>query len=113
MSIRQEKVAKEIQRELASILNQFASRLLPGQLITLVDVEVTADFSYADCYLGFMNSKDKEKSLETVDQHAKEIRRAFASGIGKQMRKVPEFRFFLDRTMDHAENIDRILKNLK
>ena len=113
MSIRQERVAKEIQKDLAVILNQFAPRILPNQLITLVDVQVTADMGLAKVYLGFMNSPDKEKSLETVEMHAKEIRRAFASGAGKKMRKTPEFNFYLDRTMDHAEKINKLLDDLK
>ena len=113
MSIRQQKVAREIQRDLSVILNQFACRVMGNQLITLIDVEVTADLGLAKVYVGFMNSDDKEKSVETVNAYAKEIRRNFASGAGKHMRKVPEFRFYLDRTMDHAERIEKLLKNLK
>lgn len=113
MSIRQKKVAREIQRDLAVILNQYAPKLLGSEIITLIDVEVSPDMSIAKCYIGFMNSKDKQLSLETVEFHSKEIRKTFASGPGKQMRKVPEFRFYLDTTMDHAERIDKLLKNLK
>ena len=113
MSIRQEKVAKEVQRDLAIVLNQFAPRILAGQLITLVDVEMSPDLGVAKVYLGFMNSKDKQASLETVELHNKEIRRSFAQGAGKGMRKVPELRFYLDTSMDHAEKISNLLKNLK
>ena len=113
MSIRQKKVAREIQRDLAVVLNQFAPKILGKELITLIDVEVTADMSLARVYLGFLNSEDKAKSLEIVEMHAKEIRKTFASGAGKQMRKVPEFRFYLDTTMDNAERIEQLLKNLK
>ena len=94
------------------ILNQFAPKILPGQLITLVDVEVTADMGIAKVYLGFMNSEDKERSLEVVEQYAKEIRRTFAAGAGRHMRKVPEFWYFLDTTMDHAERINKLLDDL-
>ncbi len=113
MSIRRQKVAKEIQRDLAVVLNKIAPRILPNELITLVDVEVSPDLGLAKIYLGFMNSKDKEKSLATVELHNKEIRRSFASGAGKGMRKVPEFRFYIDTSMDHAERIDKLLNNLK
>ena len=113
MSIRRQKVAKEIQRDLAVVLNRIAPRILPGELITLVDVEVSPDLGIARIFLGFMNSKDKNRSLETVEMHQKEIRKTFASGAGKGMRKIPEFRFILDTSMDHAERIDKLLKNLK
>lgn len=113
MSIRQERVAREIQKDLSVILNQFAPRILPGQLITLVDVEVTADLGIAKVYLGFLNSPDKEKSLETVESYGREIRRAFAAGAGKSMKKIPELWFYIDKTMDHAERINKLLDNLK
>lgn len=112
MSIRQKKVAREIQRDLAVVLNQFAPKILGSELITLVDVEVSADMSVAKCYLGFMNSGDRQKSLETVEFHAKEIRKVFAAGPGKQMRKVPEFRYYIDTSLDHAMRIDKLLNNL-
>jgi ribosome-binding factor A len=113
MSIRQEKVAKEVQRDLAVVLNQIAPQILKGQLITLVDVEMSPDLGVAKVYLGFLNSEDKQLSLETVELHAKEIRRTFASGAGKAMRKAPEFRYYLDNTMDNAERINQLLNNLK
>ena len=113
MSIRQKKVAREIQRDLAVILNQMAPKILGKEIITLIDVEVSPDLSIAKCYIGFMNSDDKKLSLDTVEFHAKEIRKIFASGPGRSMKKVPEFRFYLDTSMDHAERIDKLLKNLK
>jgi len=105
-------VSREIQKDLAPILQQFASRLLENELLTVIDVDVTPDLSVAKIYLSFMNSKDKEKSLEIIEFHNKEIRRTVAAGGAKRMKKVPELRFYLDKTMDHAERINKLLDNL-
>ncbi|MBR9859243.1 30S ribosome-binding factor RbfA [bacterium] len=113
MSIRQERVAREIQRGLARVMDQMAPRLLDDVMVTVIDVDVTADLGVAKVYLGFLNTSDKQKCLEILDFHNKEIRKNFASGPGKSMKKVPEFRFFLDDTIDNIERIDKLLRNLK
>jgi ribosome-binding factor A len=113
MSIRQEKIARAIQRDLAPILSSYCYKILPGQLITIVDVTATADLGLAKIYVGVLNSKDREKSVETISSHQKEIRRLLAQQIGKRIRRIPELHFYLDTTMDNAERIDEIFDNLK
>ena len=113
MSIRQERVAKEIQRSLGRILDRMSSRILSGVMVTVMDVEVSADLGVAKVYLGFLNSKNKQESLETVEFHTAEIRREFAASEGRTMKKVPEFRFYLDDTIDKIEKIEKLLKNIK
>jgi ribosome-binding factor A len=113
MSIRQEKVARETQRSLGAIMDQFASRVLEGVLITVINVEVSADLGVAKVYLGFLNANDKQTCLETVNFHNAEIRKAFASGSGGKMKKVPELRFYLDDSLDKIERIENLLKKIK
>ena len=113
MSIRQERVAKEIQRSLGTILDRFAKRAMDGVMVTVMDVQVSADLGVAKVYLGFLNAKNKKEALELLDFHNTEIRREFAHGPGGKMKKVPELRFFLDDTVDRIERIDKLLKNIK
>jgi len=113
MSIRQDKIARAIQRDLAPVLSRLAPKYLPGELATIVDVSATADLGLAKIYVSFLNSPDKEKSLEVLRFHQKEIRHQLALVIGKRIRKIPELNFYLDNTLDHAERINKLLKNLK
>ena len=113
MGIRQEKIARAIQRDLAPILSRYCYGILPGQLITIVDVVATADLGLAKIYVGVLNSEDKAKSVQTIVFHQKAIRQQLAQVIGKRIRKIPELNFYLDTTMDNAERIENILDNLK
>ncbi|MBT6236485.1 30S ribosome-binding factor RbfA [Bacteroidia bacterium] len=112
MSIRTEKISRAVQRDLAPLLSRFCQRILPGQLVTVVEVKATADLGLAKIYVSVLNSKDKQKSLDTIGFHNKEIRQELAQVIGKRIRKIPELNFYLDETMDHAERINSLLDNL-
>lgn len=112
MSIRQEKIARAIQRDLAPILSRYCNGILPGEMVTIVDVVATADLGLAKIYVSVWNSKDREVSLNKIRAHQKEIRQLLAQEIGKRIRKIPDLHFYLDKTMDHAERINDILKDL-
>ena len=112
MSIRTEKISRAVQRDLAPILSRVCRRILPSELVTIVEVQATADLGLAKVYISILNSKDKEKSLYTIEFHNKEIRQELTQVIGKRVRKIPELNFYLDTTMDHAERINSLLDNL-
>ncbi|MCH1472713.1 MAG: 30S ribosome-binding factor RbfA [Bacteroidia bacterium] len=112
MSIRTEKISRAVQRDLAPILSRVCQRILPDELVTIVEVQATADLGLAKVYVSIFNSKDKDKSLYIIDFHNKEIRQGLAQVMGKRVRKIPELNFYLDTTMDHAERINSLLKNL-
>jgi len=112
MSIRTEKISRAVQRDIAPILSRYCQGILPGELVTVVEVKATADLGLAKVYVSILNSKDKQKSLRTIDSHNKQIRQELAQVIGKRIRKIPEINFYLDETMDHAERINKLLDNL-
>ena len=112
MSIRTEKISRAIQRDLAPLLSRYCTKILPGELVTVIEVVATADLGLAKVYISLLNSKDREASIEKIESHSKEIRQELARLIGKRIRKIPELNFYLDTTMDHAERINNLLDNL-
>ena len=112
MSIRTEKISRAVQRELAPVLSRVCNRILPGELVTIVEGRATADLGLAKVYVSILNANDKNKSLNIIDFHNKEIRQELAQVIGKRIRKIPVLNFYLDTTIDHAERINSILDNL-
>ncbi|MDG2454938.1 MAG: 30S ribosome-binding factor RbfA [Bacteroidia bacterium] len=112
MSLRTEKISRSIQRDIAPLLSRFCQRILPGQLVTVIEVKATADLGLAKVYVSILNSKDKQKSLNTIESKNKQIRQELAQVIGKRIRKIPELNFYLDETMDHAERINSLLDKL-
>ncbi|PCJ64840.1 MAG: ribosome-binding factor A [Bacteroidetes bacterium] len=112
MSLRTEKISRAIQRDLAPLLSRYCPGILPGQMVTVIEVVATADLGLAKIYISILGSKDKEKSLSIIERHNKEIRQELAKVIGKRIRKIPELKFYLDNTMDHAELINNLLDDL-
>lgn len=109
-SIRQDKVARLIQRDLSEIFQREGSRFLPGAMITVTVVRVAPDFSFAKVFLSIFPSTDKKADLEKVREHTSEIRKELGNRIRHQMRIVPELAFHIDDSLDYAERINELLK---
>ncbi len=109
---RQQKFSRLIQKELSDIFQRDKRGILENAFLTITDVKVSPDLSVARVYLSMMLAKDKEKVLEKVNQHKKEIRKALGEKIGKQVRIVPDIVFFIDEVEERAQRIEDIIKNL-
>jgi len=109
MSIRQEKVAKLLQKDLGSIFQQMEGSILPGKMITVTVVRTAPDLRMAKVYLSIFPSEDAKKEMQAVEQHKSEIRRALGNRIKNQLRAVPELFFYLDDSLDYAERINELI----
>ena len=108
-SIRQSKVGKLVQKELAEIFRSEARNLFGGAFITVTVVRLTPDMGLAKVYLSIMD-KNKEAILKTVTEHSGEIRYKLGNLVGKQLRIVPALAFYIDDSLDYAMNIESLRK---
>lgn len=113
MSIRRDKVATLIQRELAVIFQRDSRALFGGAFITVMGVRISPDLSVARVYLSFLptSGDTKEDLLEMVRSRTSAVRGALGRQVGKQLRVVPELHFYVDDSLDYAEEIDDLLKD--
>lgn len=111
-SVRQEKFRKQLQRDLADILNRNTHRLFEGEMVLVNDVSVSPDLGYAKVYLGFLNTAKRPYLMDLVNYHAKELRQELAHRIRHEVRKVPELQFYPDETLDNALKMDKLFDNL-
>lgn len=109
-SIRQNKVNSLLQRELAVIFQQEARNLLPGGLITVSAVRVSPDLGVAKVYLSLFPVKDKQAAISIIRDQSHRLRGQLGQRVGSQMRIVPELLFYVDDSLDRAEEIDKLLK---
>jgi ribosome-binding factor A len=109
-SLRQNKVNSLLEREMAGIFQQEGRTLLPGGLITVTGVRVSPDLGVAKVYLSLFPVQDKKAAMERIKEQAHRLRGALGGRVGKQMRVVPELLFYLDDSLDRAEEIDKLLK---
>ena len=107
---RQQKVARLLQKELAEILQREGKYLCGSALVTVTQVNVAKDFSFARIFVSVFAANDKSQILENIEANKKEIRYRLGQHIKNQLRIVPELVFELDNSLDYIENIDNLLK---
>ncbi len=112
MRIRPEKVAHLMRRELAEILDR---RLRDPRLATMVsvtDVEVTADLSFARIYVAVHGGEeDRRRAMEVLSHAAGFVRRELGPRLG--LREVPEIRFLHDDSLDRGARVDELLRKIE
>ena len=112
-SRRQEKFAKQIQKDLGNIFLIKKNTWFEGVFISISNVSVSPDLGYVKVYLSFLQEIDKKKFMEIIELHNKEIRKELANLIKNQVRKIPELIFFLDDSMDYVLKMEKVFKDLK
>jgi len=108
-SIRQNKIEEVIQRELSLFFQRNAREICLGAMVSVTQVRVSADLSIARCYLSIFAHPDKKEVLESILLNATSIRKTLANRL-KNMRKMPEFSYYIDDSFDYAQEIDNLLK---
>ncbi len=106
---RQNKVSRLIQKEL-SLIFQAQTRQMPGVLVSVSAVRISPDMSIARTYLSVFPSERADEIIQNVNNNMKAIRFDLGTRVGKQLRIIPELKFFVDDSLDYIDNIDRLLK---
>ena len=114
MSIRTERVAKLIQREVAELFNtEFAEQVQP--LLTVTDARVTKDLSIAYVYVSIYgsNQEEREAAFRHLEELVPDLRSALASRIRHQLRTIPELRLFLDESLERAAEMEDLFDRIR
>jgi ribosome-binding factor A len=111
MRIRPERVAHLMRREIADIL---ATRLRDprvGAWVSVTDVEVTHDLSFARVFVSVPEGDQAERIMEALGHAAGFVRRELAPRLG--LREVPEIRFARDRSIETGARVDDLLRKIE
>ena len=106
---RQNKVARLLQKELAQIFQE-QTRAMHGMMVSVTRTKVSPDLSICTAYLSVFPSEKAEETVQHVNENMKTVRFELGKRIGKQVRIIPELRFFLDDSLDYIDRIDELLK---
>ncbi len=107
---RQERIAKQIQRDVAEIFQRDIADTLRGTLVTVTAVRVSPDLGYAKIYVSVFPFDRAQATLATIEQQNRTIRGALGRRMRNDVKSIPELQFFVDDSLEYIENIDSLLK---
>ncbi len=109
-SIRQQKVERLLQKEISQIFHLNAANWFPNTMVTVTVVRVAPDLSFAKVYLSVFGKMEPTECVELISAHAKLVRGLLGKQIKNQLRITPEVAFYVDDSLDYAEEIEQLLK---
>lgn len=107
---RQQKIARQIQKDISDILLKEAVSLVKGVMVSVTTVRVSPDLSFARIYLSIFPFNKNQEILDSFQKNNWMIRKALGSRMRNQVKQVPEIDFRLDDSLEYIENIDHLLK---
>ncbi len=107
---RAERVADQIQREVSMLLLTEVKDPRIG-MVTISRVEVTHDLALARIYFTRMGSEEERDACWTgLDRASGFIRRRLGQAL--TLRSVPEIEFRFDRSLDHVDRVNELLRSI-
>jgi len=109
--IRPERVGHLMRREIADILTNRLRDPRLGHWVSVTDVEVTPDLSFARVYVSVLSSgEERNEALRALSGAAGFVRRELAPRLN--LREVPEIRFVFDGSLETGARVDELLRKL-
>ena len=106
-----EKMNHICQRAISEII-QFELKDPKVGFVTITDVQVTNDNSYAKVFVSFLGKQERaEAGLKALNRSKGFIRSALAKRLS--IRKTPEIIFELDHSLEQGNKIEKILAEIK
>jgi len=104
---RSERVAGQIRRELAQLIQQEVKDPAVG-FISLSDVEVTRDLAHAKVFVTVFDSEKAESTLAALRHAAGYLRHRL--GQEMRIRSVPELHFHHDASVETGQRMDNLIE---
>lgn len=108
MTLRNERVRKTLMKEIADILQKDVKT---PALVSVMDVEVSHDNSYAKVFYSVFGSEEqKEKTKEVIEHNKSKIRYEIGKRI--RLRLTPELRFIYDDSIERGTKVTEIINKI-
>ncbi len=109
-SMRQQKIGRQIQKDMSDIFSKEAASLLQGAMVSVTVVRMTPDFALAKIYLSIFPFDKAPAVMDALRENSWMIRKALGGRVKNQLRHVPELAFYIDDSLEYIETIDKLLK---
>ncbi|MBQ9011784.1 MAG: 30S ribosome-binding factor RbfA [Bacilli bacterium] len=110
MSIKSERVSDALIEQISYILeNEVKNKDI--NFVTITDVKVTNDLSFAKVYYTVLDDTKKEATDKALKSASGFIRHALRDRV--DIRQIPELRFLYDESIEYGNKIESILEDIK
>lgn len=110
MSLRSNRIAEQMKKELGDIITRKLKDPRVG-FVTITDVDVTGDLQQATVYISSLgNDREREETLKALVKAAGFIRTEIGHRI--RLRRTPEITFEFDSSVEYGNKIDALLRSL-
>ena len=111
MSLRNERVRKTLMKEISDILLREIKDPKISGLISITDVEVSHDNSYAKVFYSILSSDDKKQDIiSAIEKNTPKIRYEIGKRI--RLRLTPELKFILDESLERGARITDLIDKI-
>lgn len=111
MSLRNERVRKTLMKEISDIiLREIKDPKITG-LVSITDIEVSHDNSYAKVFYSILSPDDKKQEImDAIEKNTPKIR--YEVGKRVRLRLTPELRFILDESLERGARITDLIDKI-
>ncbi len=110
MSLRSNRIAEQIQKELGEIISRKIKDPRVG-FVTVTDVHVTGDLQQATVYITSLgNERERQATLEALVKATGYIRSEIGQRI--RLRRTPELTFEFDSSVEYGNKIEQLLRSI-
>lgn len=104
-----ERLTKQMFKDISDILLSVNKEHFQGKMISVSEVRLSADKSILKVYVSIFPSQEAQGVIDELITLKSQIRFHLGNKIRHQVRIVPELQFYLDKTFDEIEKIDKLL----
>ena len=109
MTLRNERVRKELMRDISDILRK-EIRGLSG-VVSVLDIEVSHDNSYAKVIYSVLGTPEQvEKTKETIEKSTPKIR--YEVGKRIRLRLTPELKFVYTDSLEKGSRVSELINKI-
>lgn len=109
MSYRQEKVSSQIKREISVLASKHLTEKYG--IVTITDVEITADFKDAKVYVSVFDNKKENDVINELEAQAKDFQKILGRKL--RMKFTPCLKFIIDRYQSKLDKVDKLFGKIE
>lgn len=111
MNLRNERVRKTLMKEISDILLKEIKDPKISGLVSITDVEISHDNSFAKVFYSVLASEDKKQEIvDAIEKNTPKIR--YEVGKRIRLRLTPELRFILDESLERGARITDLIDKI-